>query len=354
MNGDGIRLHPWFEIDLLPRKHYHVKMSNTWERSLVMKIPLRTLLLALVIFGITAMAEADPSSKPKFSAPSASKPSHKPDTSSKPSTTPSHKPKFSTPPSVPHGNHDKGKDKDSKPKFTTPSTPVGSAKPTTSGHTSSKAQAAREARSEAKFVESKKAVAPPKPKYTSPEGKEVHVRTGSKDVEYIRNLPSTSIKPEVRRENITVHVTQHYHHPYTYYASQPVVYVGGGYSSTFWWMMMEWDAERRARWFYNHRYDIESDAYARGVRDAQVSGYINKWEAQRVARDAAYIDTEFRKDPSLQYTDDYVQAAYNPVVVKSDPVSLGGTLKVFLILLSIILGMVILWGIYYVIFVHRW
>lgn len=287
------------------------------------------------------------SSKPKFSAPPSSSPKAPPSTSDGGS-----KPKFSAP-GLPHGSD---KDKDShKPKFSSPTEPTGSNKP--SGHVgerSAKAQAAKEARSERKFVESKKATAPPKPKYTSPDGKEVHVRTGSKDVEYIRSLPSSSIKPEVRHQNISVHVTHHYHHPYTYYTSQPVVYVGGGYSSAFWWMMMEWDAERRARWLYHNRYNIEADAYNRGVRDAQVAAYINKMEAERAARNGGYVDAEFKKDPSLMYTDDYVQAAYNPTVVHHEPVSGAAVLRGFLWVMGAALGVGVLCLVVYLVFYHRW
>lgn len=281
------------------------------------------------------------SSKPKFSAPPSSSPKTPPPASD------GGKPKFSAP-GLPHGDKDSHKPKSS------PTDPAGSNKP--SGHVgerSAKAQAAKEARSERKFVESKQATAPPKPKYTSPEGKEVHVRTGSKDVEHIRSLPSSSIKPEVRQQNISVHVTHHYHHPYTYYTHQPVVYVGGGYSSAFWWMMMEWDAERRARWLYHNRYNIEADAYNRGVRDAQVSAYINKMEAERMARNGGYVDAEFKKDPSLMYTDDYVRAAYNPAV-HDDPVSGTAVLNGFLWVIGIALGIGFLWLVVYLIFIRRW
>lgn len=314
------------------------------------------LCLALFLCGTIEAQSSKPGSSssskpssPKFSAPP-----------SKPAVTPS-KPKFSAPttPSVPKTDGNKDKD-GGKPKFSSPGS-TGSnhdshvGKPSNKDGSSQKAQAAKEARSEAKWKETQKAQAPPVAKYTSPEGKTVNVRTGSKDVEYIRSLPSSSIKPEVRQQNITVHVTKHYHHPYTYYTSQPVVYVGGGYSSAFWWMMMEWDAERRARWLYHNRYNIEADAYSRGMRDAQVSQYIAKLEADRAYRDANYVDSEFSKDRSLMYTDDYVRAAYNPTVHHDPtPVSGSAVLKVFLVLASIVLGGVILWVIYYLIFVARW
>lgn len=285
------------------------------------------------------------SSKPKFSAPSSTPSSTK---------TNNAKSKFSAPPK------EQPKPSQPKPKYTPPpssSSTVNSQKPVANGSKSDKARANAEARSERKFAETKQAVAPPKPKYTTPDGKEVKVRTATADAQKIRTLPSTSLKPEVRQQNLTVHVTQHhYHHDYNWYRSQPVVYVGGGYSSAFWWIMMtEWDAERRARWLYSHRYDIEADAYNRGVRDAQVASAIRRMEDQRTYRDPNYTDPDFAKNPSLQYTDDYVQAVYNPHVVSSPtPTDPGAALTVFLILGSLVLVGVVCWGIYALLFKVRW
>lgn len=72
---------------------------------------------------------------------------------------------------------------------------------------------------------------------------------------------------------------------------------------------MEWDAERRARWLYNNRYQIEQSAYERGIQDAKVQQYIREYEQKNVSRDVNYVDRDFAENPSLMYTEDYVSAA---------------------------------------------
>jgi hypothetical protein len=300
-----------------------------------MKKFIQTIGLILLVFSAPSFVDAQSKDRPKYSAPS-----------TKPSPTPSvqpNKPKYTAPSTT----------KTEQPKYTAPNvgTTQNSSKPASSG-VSEKARAAKEAQSERKFVETHKAVEPPKAKYTTPDGKDVSVRTATRDAEVIRNMPSTNLKPEVRRQNTTVHITQnHYHHDYGWYHSQPVVYVGGGYSSAFWWMMAEWDADRRARWLYNHRYTIEESAYQQGMRDAQVAASLNRLENQRAYRDPNYIDSEFRNDPSLQYTDEYVHAVYNPPVHhETDP---GAALEVFLWLGAIVLLGVICYGLYVLCFKMR-
>lgn len=347
------------------------------------------LLLAAVLLTAGQEADAQSKDKPKYTAPpSSSSSTSKPTTPpppAKPTPAPE-KPKYTAPPPVQPKETPKPAPPPEKPKYTapppvqpkeTPKTapipppdnkpkytpapvivpPVSdSSKPVTGGGISDKARAAKEAQSEKKYIETQKATAPPKPKYTSPEGKEVYVRTATKDVETIRNMPSTQLKPEVRQQTMTTHVTQyHYHHDYNWYRTQPVVYVGGGYSSAFWYMMAEWDAERRARWFYNHRYDIDQSAYERGVRDAQVAAAINRMESQRVYRDTNYVDPEFKANPVGQYDDAYVEAAYNPTVVHttSQPVDSGAALTVFLWLGGIVLFGLICWGLYALVFKVR-
>lgn len=288
------------------------------------------------------------SNKPKFSAPPANtappkKEEEKPKFSAPPANTapPKNEPPKSNPPTGPPAANVKGSEK--------PKSPAASL--------SEKARAAKENRSEVKWQESQKATAPPIPKYTAPSGKEVTVRTGSKDVEHIRNLPSTSVKPEVLKQNVHVHVTQNnYQHPPSWYYSQPTVYVGGGYSSAFWYMMGEWSAERRAAWLYNHRYDIESDAYQRGLRDAEVARRVAEMESRRVTRNANYVDPEFSKNPERQYDEDYVVASYNPTVTYHPTTShdSGSARTVFYVLGAIVLIGVIAWAAYALFFKVRW
>jgi len=152
----------------------------------------------------------------------------------------------------------------------------------------------------------------------------------------MRSKPSSYYTPAARQTRITNHIHHyHYAHDYNWYYSQPHYYVGGGYSSSFWWMMMEWSAERRARWLYHNRYSIEAAAYQRGLQDAAVAAQIQQLEAQNVARNTDYVDPEFAENPSMMYSQEYIEAAYNPTVL-----SPGSDAALTVLLWIIIIGVV--------------
>ena len=88
---------------------------------------------------------------------------------------------------------------------------------------------------------------------------------------------------------------------------------------------MEWDASRRARWLYNNQSNIESAAYQKGMQDAAVAAEIARLKTEGAAADPNYIDKEFSDNPDLMYDQDYVEAAYNPMV--QQPSSAGTVLK---------------------------
>jgi len=91
---------------------------------------------------------------------------------------------------------------------------------------------------------------------------------------------------------------------------------------------MEWNAERRARWLYNHQSTIDQAAYQKGMQDAQVAAEIARLKAENAAVDPDYVDPEFADNPDLMYDQEFVEAAYNPVV--EQPSSSGGFLHVLL------------------------
>jgi hypothetical protein len=162
----------------------------------------------------------------------------------------------------------------------------------------------------------------------------------------IRSNPSSYYQPEVRTQRTETHITNyHYQHPSSWYYSQPRVYVGGGYDSAFWWMMSEWSAERRAQWFYHNQNVIERDAYERGMRDAAVASHVAELKAQNTKINSDYVDPEFVKDPSLMYTQDHIEAVYNPEVAT------GNGLTIFL---GIVIVCVLLVAAWFVLFRIRW
>jgi hypothetical protein len=125
------------------------------------------------------------------------------------------------------------------------------------------------------------------------------------------------------------------------------VYVGGGYSPAFWWMMSEWDAERRARWLYHNQHTIERDAYERGMQDAKVAEYVAKMKTENMAVNSDYLDDEFKDDPSAMYTQEHLEAVYNPKVVDH-----GNT--VLIVIGVVILGGVTIMVLYWLVFIKRW
>lgn len=110
-------------------------------------------------------------------------------------------------------------------------------------------------------------------------------------------------------------------------------------------MMSEWSAERRAAWFYHNQHNIERDAYERGVKDAAVAAELAKLRAQNVRPNSDYVDPEFSKDPSVMYTQEHVEAAYNPEVASSGAL----TVLLWIVIISVLLGLA-----YILVFRVRW
>lgn len=111
---------------------------------------------------------------------------------------------------------------------------------------------------------------------------------------------------------------------------------------------MEWDAQRRARWLYNNQASIEQQAYQEGMKDAQVAAEIAKLKAQNTPVDPNYIDPEFEKSPDLMYSQEYVNAVYNPEVVPESTGSAWGI--VWGIIVFLLVGGIV----FYIVFVKRW
>ena len=255
----------------------------------------------------------------------------------------------SKPPTTADKTNPQNKVEPSNPKIATKGGDTDNSKKITTDVTtqSAKAEAAKQERSRRLYVESEKAKAPPKTEYKTPDGKTVNVKPDSVATKTIREKPSSYYQPEVRQQRTETHVHHyHYQHPSTWYYSQPSVYVGGGYSSAFWWMMMEWDANRRAEWLYNHRNSIERDAYERGIRDAAVANRIAELQAQNARVNPDYVDPEFAKDPSVMYTQEHVEAIYNPEISNGNSgliiLTLGGMLV--LCVAAYVLVFVVRWG----------
>lgn len=205
-------------------------------------------------------------------------------------------------------------------------------------------------------METQRATAPPRSEATVG-GRTVKVDAQSKGVNDLRGRPSTYIQPEERQRRIVNHVTVYnYSHPYDYYWGRPVGYGIGPYSLGFWWMMMEWNASRRAEWLYHNQSRISTEAYAEAARDAEVQRRLAALESEKKRRDPDYVDPEYAENPSDQYDQDYVEAAYNPTVMPAAAAqrevvrsqSGGGWLW------SLLLTTGVLAGLWWLVFRMRW
>ncbi len=112
---------------------------------------------------------------------------------------------------------------------------------------------------------------------------------------------------------------------------------------------MEWSAERRAHWFYHNQHNIERDAYERGMKDAAVAAEVAKLKAQNVQPNPDYVDKEFVDNPDLMYDQNYVEAAYNPVVVERSSGSGVGKVLLWMIIIGVVGGLA-----YVLVFRVRW
>ena len=106
-------------------------------------------------------------------------------------------------------------------------------------------------------------------------------------------------------------------------------------------MMMEWSAQRRATWFYHNRSNIDTAAYNRGVQDTEVQQRLAALEAGGTARNTDYVDSEMADNPGMQYSQDYIEAAYNPTVISSGRGSAAGTVFVWICVIAF--GFVAVW-----------
>lgn len=109
---------------------------------------------------------------------------------------------------------------------------------------------------------------------------------------------------------------------YGSYYTRPVVIYNDPYPSFFWWWLLDRSLEERALWAYHHRQQMDAARYnALLAKDAQLEARIRQLEAQGVARDPKY--TPAGMDTDLMYSNEYVDAVYNPAPTVHDGDSTG-------------------------------
>jgi hypothetical protein len=121
----------------------------------------------------------------------------------------------------------------------------------------------------------------------------------------------------------------------TYY-SRPLVVYNDPYPSFFWWWLLDRSLDERAMWAYHHRHDMDQARYqALLAKDSQLEAKIKMLEAQKIERNTAYVPNGMDND--LMYSNEYVDAVYNPEQGEDSGVGLKVLLWIFVILFIIAL-----------------
>jgi hypothetical protein len=168
--------------------------------------------------------------------------------------------------------------------------------------------------------------AAPKTEYKAPNGKTEKIDTSK--VEKIRNMDES--KWVNRQERLQV---------FNVYHNYPTVVYSDPYPSYFWWWMLDRSLEERAMWAYCHRADMDKERYrAMLAKDAALESRIKQLERQQVKQDPTYTPKGI--DTDLMYSNEYVDAVYNPQMHSS-------FVTVMLWIFGLTLAGVIIWAVFF-------
>jgi hypothetical protein len=134
---------------------------------------------------------------------------------------------------------------------------------------------------------------------------------------------------------------------YASYLWRPVVVYHDPYNSFFWWWLLDRSLEDRVYWAYHHRYAMDDGRYqALLAHDRNLEGRVRELEAQQIARDPTWAPRGV--EPDLMYTNEYVDAVYNP---HPSGVTAG---KVFFWIFLALLVIGLIWLGVWLVFYKRW
>lgn len=271
------------------------------------------------------------SSKPSYTPPKSSTPSYtpsKPSYSSGSKSYSSGSSKPSTPPSYTPSNSGKSYSSSGN-KPSSPSYTPSSRKPTGSGFNSELSSSAKKQQSQTRFEASTK----PKATYTTPKGETKPIKEDSPSVGTVRR-----------------YVT---HERYVTYDNRSSTFYGGyspqPYNDFFSPFLMGYlfssavNSNDRAYWAYHHKDQMDETRYKEMLaKDAELKARIEALEKQGVARDPNYVVPGMTENPDLQYSKEFVDAAYNPVAVEQPSEYQGGgeavAMWVVIIFLVLVVG----------------
>lgn len=186
----------------------------------------------------------------------------------------------------------------------------GSPKPGTSANTSQKPTvmtydklpASQQKKAESRAVYEK--AQQPKTTYSPPRGDPKPIDPKDKQIGHLRS--------ELNHERwVNRDLRQRTFYP-TYYPLAPVYY-NDPYNSFFWYWLLDRSLDDRAYWAYHHYNDMDRARYQELLsRDAQLEARIRQLEQEKVPRDPTYTPPALKDNDDLMYTDNYVDAVYNP------------------------------------------
>jgi hypothetical protein len=203
--------------------------------------------------------------------------------------------------------------------------------------------------SDAKHQESKtkyEAATAPKSTYTSrgADGKVIEkpIKADAPQVKTVRNYV-THERYVTYEHRATVFYGPYYGHPVYYHDFYSPFLMG-------WLLSDAVNSHQRALWMYHHQYDMDQARYAELLRrDAKLQAEIDQLKAQNIARDAAYIPPQMADNPDLMYSQDFVNAAYNPQEVETNNPEHGGSgagtffFWVFIVFVVLVVGGIVIY-----------
>jgi len=109
------------------------------------------------------------------------------------------------------------------------------------------------------------------------------------------------------------------------------------------------DAHERSAWAYNHRSQINDAQWQEMVKkDAALEARVKQLEAEKKGvKDADYMPAQFKDDPDLAYSDEYVDAVYNPEEIEEEGMGVGEWIAIIMIVLFV-------GGVIFFVFVKKW
>lgn len=206
---------------------------------------------------------------------------------------------------------------------------TGTKPPASHGYDSKAGQTQREIESQKIF----KAEAP-KSSYTTPKGTSQTIDPADKSATKVRNSLDSGRYYERPQRHYTTYTT-YYSRP------APTIFYSDPFNHYFYWWMLDRSLDQQALWVYNHHSRIDRERLtSMYAQNKDLEARVKQLEAEKNGvRDESW--TPDGMDADMMYTDEYVDAAFNPQV-KSAGVSVPWRTICFVVLILLLIGSVTL------------